>query len=110
MAAISAAFLRSGGRASAIDYMVDNAAKTFTMKDHALTTKEFSSAKPGERLTVAEWMQAQVSVADFAFLPSRGGGASGSGPATPAKRTVSRDPLEFGQNLAAIASGDVTVL
>ncbi len=108
---ISAEFLRSGGRASAVDYMQGLAAKTFSMKGGVLTTKEFSTTNPGEPLSVAEWMQAQVAVADFAFLPSRGGGATGStsGNHGGARRTVSRDPLAFGQNLAAIAAGDVTV-
>lgn len=108
---IASEFLRSGGRTSAVDFMIGLAAKTFSMKDGAITTKDFSATNPGEPLSVAEWMQAQVAVADFAFLPSRGGGATGStsgnhgGP----RRTVSRDPLAFGQNLAAIAAGDITV-
>jgi hypothetical protein len=81
------------------------------MKDGKLTTQEFSTTNPGEPLSVAEWLQAQVAVADFAFLPSRGGGATGStsGSQAAARRTVSRDPLTFGQNLAAIAAGEVTV-
>ncbi len=111
--AVGAEFLRSGGRASAVDYMLGLAAKTFAMKDGEVTTTEFSAANPGEPLTVSEWMQAQVAVADFAFLPSRGGGARpnpSGGPVTPARRTVSGDPVEFGQNLAAIASGDVDVI
>ncbi len=108
---VSGEFLRAGGRASAVDYVVSCAAKVFSMKDGELTTKEFSAASPGQTLTLAEWMQAQASVSDFAFLPSRGGGA----PPRPAydggatRRTVSSDPLEFGRNLAAIAAGEVSV-
>ncbi|MBP7779490.1 MAG: hypothetical protein KA371_20420 [Acidobacteria bacterium] len=73
--AVATEFLRAGGRASAVDYMVAQAATVFAMTDGALTTSEFSSSRPGEPLTLAEWMQGQSSTADFAFLPSRGGGA-----------------------------------
>lgn len=108
--AVGGEFLRAGGRASAVDYMVGLAAKTFAMKDGEVTTTEFSAANPGEPLTVAEWMQAQVAAADFAFQPSRGGGAGPNPPpVAPARRTVSADPVEFGHNLAAIASGAVDV-
>ncbi|HXG90320.1 MAG TPA: hypothetical protein VNJ02_18495 [Vicinamibacterales bacterium] len=108
---IAAEFLQMGGRASAVEYMVGLAAKTFSVKDGKVETNEVSAVNPGEPLTVREWMQAQVAVADFAFQPSRGGGATGSfdGGQAGARRTISRDPLEFGQNILAIAAGDVTV-
>ena len=43
-------FVRAGGRESAVDFIVGKAAEVFTMKDGKLTTKEFSTAKPGEPL------------------------------------------------------------
>ena len=109
---VSNEFLRAGGRASAVDYMLGIAAKTFAMKDGKVSTSEFSAVNPGQPLTVAEWMQAQTGVHDFAFLPSRGGGAGtsrNSASVTVPRRTVSCDPVEFGHNLAAIAGGEVDV-
>lgn len=102
-------FVRAGGRESAVDFIVGKAAEVFTMKDGKLTTKEFSTARPGEPLSISEWVAQQSHTCDFAFRPSKGGGALQSH-AAPARRTVSSDPLEFGRNLSDIASGDVTVL
>ena len=64
-------FLRARGGASAVDFMLGLAAKTFTMKDGKLTTTEFSAVNPGDPLTVGEWMQTQAAVADFAFWVER---------------------------------------
>ena len=101
---------RFGIRQSAVDYMFSKAQEVFQLKDGKLTTKEFSAKNPGEPLSVAEWTELQMRVSDFAFKPSRGGGAVGSNGGAPARRTISSDPMEFGRNLADIASGDVTVL
>jgi hypothetical protein len=106
---VAVEFLKAGGRESAVDFMVGKAADVFAMENGKVTTKEFSTTNPGEKLTVSEWMGQQAHVADFAFKPSRGGGALTS-TGSPAKRTISSDPLEVGRNLADIASGDVTVL
>lgn len=65
-------FLKAGGRESAVDYMVTEAAKVFAVDG---TTKEFSKENPGVPLTVAEWMTQQFTTSNFAFNPSRGGGA-----------------------------------
>jgi len=102
--------IRRGVRESAVDYLFTKAQEVFSMKDGKLTTKEFSAKNPGEPLSVAEWTELQMRVSDFAFKPSRGGGAVGSNGGAPAKRTISSDPLEFGRNITDIASGDVTVL
>jgi hypothetical protein len=107
--AISVEFLRAGGRESAVDFMVGKAAGTFEMKNGVAISREFSTARPGEPLSISEWVTQQSHICDFAFKPSRGGGAVGSSGAPP-RRTVSSDPLEFGRNIADIASGDVTVL
>lgn len=107
---VSVEFLKSGGRESAVDFMVATAEKTFAMKDGKITTTEFSKERPGEPLTVAEWMNQQSHVSDFAFRPSSGGGATGSTGHAPRRRTISAaDPLEFGRNLEDIVAGKVDV-
>jgi hypothetical protein len=107
-------FLKHGGRPDAVEFMVGNAAKVFTMENGAVTTKEFSIVKPGDPLTVTEWVQQQASHAAFAFLPSRGGGAPPSRPilgATPkAKELRNPTPQELGANATAIARGDIKIV
>jgi len=105
---IGDAFHRAGGRPQAQDFIIAKAAEVFSLDNGVLTTQQFSTNRPGEPLTVDEWVGARLLDSAFAFLPSSGGGASpSSGP--PAKRIVSSDPLEFGQNLEAIAKGEVIV-
>jgi hypothetical protein len=108
---ITTEFLRAGGRESAVDYMVLNAAKVFAADG---TTQEFSKANPGVPISVAEWIQEQAKVADFAFKPSRGGSAP------PRRSTLGsyrqqgelRDPTpqELGKHASDIASGRLKVI
>lgn len=103
-------FLNAGVRESAVDFVFDKASKDFTMKDGKPTTELFSEKTPGEHLSVEEWLTKQMGPLEFCFKPSRGGGAGGSGSGGPApRRVISNDPLTVGQNLEAIARGDVTV-
>jgi hypothetical protein len=111
---VTTEFLRTGGRSSAIDFMAAEAAKTFAVEDGKVTTKEFSTTNPSEPLTVEEWMAKQLMTSDFAFQPSRGGGARGSAPAArfgaPITKTL-RNPTaqELGQHAADIAAGKIKV-
>src|SRR4051812_17196649 len=68
---VTVEFLRAGGRESAVDFMVGNATKIFAVENDELTTKAFSTKKPGEPLTLGEWMDQQTTVVDFAFKPSK---------------------------------------
>lgn len=70
----------------------------------------FSKERPAEELSMAEWAADLQKDAPFLFKPSKGGGASNNGNSGPVvKKTISADPLEFGQNLEGIAKGEVIV-
>jgi hypothetical protein len=105
-----------GGRESAVDFMVTNAAKTFTFENGNVTSKEFSATKPGEPLTVTEWISQQVQTADFAFKNSKGGGTppgSGShrlGVTSKAKELRNPTPQQLGQSMGDIASGKLKIV
>lgn len=66
----------------------------------------------GEPATLEYWAKQQLQVADHLFVPGSGGGAGGSktpGVAGGAKVIAADDPLAFGANLEAIASGKAIV-
>jgi hypothetical protein len=107
-AKVSDAFLAGGGRSEALDFIIAKAEKTFTLANGQLTTKEFSATRPGESLSLDEWVVARSLDNAFAYQPSSGGGARG-GAGGGGKQVVGRDPLEIGKNAAAIARGDVLV-
>jgi hypothetical protein len=111
--AVTTEFLRVGGRASAVDWMAEQASKVFAMQDGNVTTKEFSVADPASPLSIAEWMTKQIAVSDFAFQPSRGGGAAPSNTkfGVRANQKVLKNPTaqELGANASAIASGEIKV-
>jgi hypothetical protein len=106
-AKVADAFLPVGGRPDALDFMITKAQQTFSLQNGQLTTKEFSGTRPGEPLSLTEWVGARILDSAFAFQPSSGGGANGG--AKTVTRTISNDPLEFGRNLDAIAKGEITV-
>jgi len=116
--AITTEFLRHGGRESAVDFIVGSAANTFAIENGEVTSKEFSNIRPGERLSVSEWMAQQSSVADFAFKPSAGGGVpkghSGGiarlGIRPNANELRDPTPQDLGANASAIASGKLKVV
>jgi hypothetical protein len=110
---VTAEFLRVGGRTSAIDFMTTEAAKVFAMDGGKLTTKEFSASNPSEPISLAEWMSKQINVADFAFQPSRGGGATPSTTkfgARPNQKILNNPtPQQLGENARDIAAGRLKV-
>lgn len=64
----------------------------------------------GGPLTLEEWATSLTTVAPHLFKPSGGGGAQPGAGASGAGKTITGvDPLEFGQNLEAIAKGTVVV-
>lgn len=113
---VSSEFLYAGGRASAIDFIAAAAGKVFAMEDGAVVTKEFSAANPSESLSVKEWINKQIQVADFAFQPSSGGGARSStmpatafGARSSQKVLKNPSPQDLGANASAIAKGAIKV-
>lgn len=117
-------FAKLGGRAKAIDQVVTLAASAFEVKDKAVVAKtgKFSVTKPGDVLSVDEWLDGVVKEYDFLFEPSGGGGARPAGGAGGAGggakpgalkigQTLLKDPTpqELGQFASDIAKGKVKV-
>jgi len=71
-------------------------------------TPLFSKVKPAEPLGFEEWAQGLAADAPHLFKRSAGSGATG-GQGAAGKRVVSRDPLEIGRNLEALAKGEAVV-
>jgi hypothetical protein len=111
---VAEAFSKAGGRPEALDFIVSKAAAVFTVENGALTPATFSPERPGERLSLHEFMAQQVKEASFAFAPSSGGGASGSGgfsahAGVGIREVVDPTPQQLGQIGAAIKAGTVRV-
>jgi hypothetical protein len=108
---IALPFLTAGGQDTAVDFAVALAEKTFAIADGAIVTEQFSARTPGVKLGVGEWIAQQVIGNPYLFKPGTGGPGPMPNTGTPApKRTISgADPYAFGENLADIAAGNVTV-
>lgn len=92
--AVGEVFIKSGGKPAALDYLLTQARDAFVVRDGRVVAAEgkFSAVKPGDPLSIAEWMEAAAKQHDFAFEPSRGGGAPGGNAPTPREgvRTVTQ--------------------
>lgn len=111
---VTAEFLRQGGRNSAVEFMSTEAAKVFTIENGKLTTQAYSSANPSESLSIEEWVVAQSKVSDFAFQPSRGGGARPNptvrfGERPNQKVLKNPTPQDLGRHADAIAKGTLKI-
>lgn len=115
-------FVKNGGKPNAINFVVGLAKDHFEVRDNevAARTGKFSSEKPGDPLSVDEWLISQVAKEhDYVFQPSSGGGAPNSKTVSNAPtqvktrpgQTVLKNPTpqELGQNAAAIKAGTVKV-
>jgi hypothetical protein len=102
-------FLQVGGRPEARDYIESKAAAVFSLKDGQLVTTEFSGNRPGEPLTIDEWMIGQTSASAFAFKPSSGGGAGDKIERSTSQGTKVISASEIGEHIEAVAQGKVTV-
>lgn len=111
-------FLKAGGKAKAVDYILNAAKEAFTVESgtvKALSTK-FSTERPGEPLGMDEWLTSMAREHDFAFEGSTGSGAapvSGvRGTSTVrAGQTILKDPTpqELGAHSKDIAQGKMRV-
>ena len=105
-------FARVGGRPEALDFVVSKAREVFDVTDGQVVARVFSPDRPGERLSVGEFIAAQTKASSFAFFPSSGGGATqnhgqpGSGGV---REVVDPTPAQLGQLSAAIKLGTVRV-
>ena len=102
-------FLHVGGRPEARDYIESKAAAVFSLKDGQLATAEFSGNRPGELLTIDEWMISQTLTSAFAFQPSGGGGAGDKVERGTSQGTKVISASEIGQHVEAVAQGKVIV-
>jgi hypothetical protein len=110
---VTDAFLKAGGRPKALGYIVAQAAPVFTVVNGALKSTQFSPTRPGESLTLDEFIASQLKDSDFAFEASRGGGATGGGGgrSTSGVREL-RDPTpqDLGKFSREIAAGEMRVV
>lgn len=118
---ISDAFTKIGGKPNATDFVVNLAKDLFEVKDSKVTAKtgKFSIEKPGDPLSIEEWLSASVQKEhDYVFAPSNGGGApvvKGSASTTKSTvkpgQTVLKDPTpqQLGEYSSKILSGEVKV-
>lgn len=111
-------FNKVGGKAKAAEFIVGLARDVFEVKDGTIVAKagKFNPEKPGESLTVEDWMVQTVKEHDYVIEPSRGGGAppsraTGSSPNTKPGQTVLKNPTpqELGQYSKDIKAGKVRV-
>jgi hypothetical protein len=112
-------FVKAGGIASALDYIVGKATDPFEVRDGAVVAKanKFSTTNPGSPLSVEEWLGVQTKESDFAFKPSSGSGAEGNkggggGTGLLPGQTELRDPTpnQLGQYAKEISQGKMKVV
>lgn len=111
-------FVKVGGVPSALDFIVGKATAAFVVEDNAVKAKPnlFSTERPGEPLSVDEWLVTQTKESDFAFKVSTGSGAlNAGGPAglvLKPGQTVLRDPTpaQLGEHAREIAQGKMKVV
>jgi len=112
---ISDAFTKAGGEPGALDFIVSRTNGAFVIEGGAIkaAANQFSIDKPGEPLTVAEWMARQIKEAPFAFKPSSGGGANpltgGNRQENRAGVTIIKDPTpqQLGEFAGDVKAGKV---
>jgi len=111
-------FVKIGGVPSAMDFIIGKASSSFEIVDGVVKAKstQFSSERPGEPLTVDEWLSAQTKESDFAFKASAGGGAANvggpGGPVLKPGQTLLKDPTpqQLGEFADAIRKGTMKVV
>jgi len=112
---VSDLFTKAGGVPDALDFIVGKTNGVFIVEGGAVKAapNQFSADKPGDPLTVEEWVTRQTKESPFAFKTSGGGGAApagGGGGGTPrAGVTVIKDPSpqDLGKYAADVKAGKV---
>jgi len=113
-------FNKAGGLPGASDFIFSKAQPVFVVENGVVKAgpNQFSSDKPGELITMDEWLTRQTKESDFAFKSSNGGGASpapggGGGAGGRPGVTILKDPTpqQLGDpaNSAAIKAGKMRV-
>jgi len=109
----------AGAQDSAVEYLASLAKDDFEIKDGKVLPKtgKFSKEKPGDPLSVDEWLKDVAVERPFAFAPSTGGGAkpapatTGGAPTLKTGQTLLKNPTpqQLGENAKAIKAGTVVV-
>ena len=114
-AKVGALATAAGANPKALDMLVDQAEPVFTIEGGDIVARpdHYSRDRPGERLTVQEWLlQAQVDL-PFLFQPSQGPGASSSRGRAATSSTVrvlrNPTPADLGRYADAIKRGDMRI-
>lgn len=119
---IGDAFVKAGGKASATDFVVNLAKNVFEVKDSSVNPKtgNFSKSKPGDPITIDEWLTSVVQKDhDYVFTPSNGGGAThgqkSNGTIKPTAKVgqtllTNPTPQQLGEHASDIASGKMKIV
>lgn len=110
-----------GAQESALEYLAGLAKNDFEIKDGQLVAKtgKFSKTKPGDALSLDEWLEDAVVTHAFAFAPSTGANVPGARvPAKPGEvalkpgQTILKNPTaqELGAHSKDILAGKVKVV
>lgn len=113
---ITAQFLKAGGKAKAVDFIVTQAASAFKVENGVVAAQpnKFSTERPGEPLGVEEWIGSLTKEHDYAFASSTGSGAApangGASQLRPGQQVL-RDPTpqQLGEFATKIAKGEYKV-
>jgi hypothetical protein len=106
---------RLGVRPEAVDYVLQKAGGAFRVDAEgrviATDGAGFNPDRPGERLSLPEWVAGLTAAAPFLLAPSFGGGTPPQprGPRPPVPGVSRHDALAVGKNLEAIAAGKIRV-
>jgi hypothetical protein len=114
---VQAPFLKAGGKADAVDFVMLRAAEKFTVVGGTIKARPdaFSADKPGEPLGLDEWLSGFQKTSAFAFEPSKGAGTTpGNGSGGAAIRQGARvltNPTaqDLGKYAKEIAKGEVVI-
>ncbi len=77
--AIGDRFTKAGGKASAAGFIVEQAKQAFKVVDDKVVAADGRFGADGEPLTIDAWVANATKEYDFAFEPSKGGGAPPAG-------------------------------
>lgn len=112
-------FVKMGGKPNALDYVVNMARDIFEVKESSIAAKtgKFSTEKPGDPLSIGEWLAGIQKEHDYVFQPSGGGGTppKGGGPAPksglkPGQTLLKNpSPQQLGEYAKDIAAGKIKV-
>jgi hypothetical protein len=101
---------------AAMDMLLDKAEPQFVMDGDVVKAKPntFSPTRPGEPLSVDEWMTGALKDLGFLFGRSNGGGSDGrpGGGSGGDGKAVLRDPTpqQLGEHAKAIAAGEIRIV